>query len=88
MDQLLTSKGTPRAQKQNLDKSHENMAMKQKLNKKYRYNIYYIYYIYIYVYFEVPMGPLPTSKGPEGHHCAPFLPYQFWYSLFKVLKNR
>ena len=31
MDQLPTSKGTPRAKKQNLDKSHENMAIKQKL---------------------------------------------------------
>ena len=31
MEQLPTSKGTPRAQKQNLDKSHENMAINQKL---------------------------------------------------------
>ena len=31
MGQLPTSKGTPRAQKQNLDKSHEKMATKQKL---------------------------------------------------------
>ena len=35
MGPLPTSKGTPRAQKQNLDKSHENMAIKQKLDTKF-----------------------------------------------------
>ena len=56
-----TSKGTPRAQKQNLEKSHENMAIK---NVKAQKVIYY-------------RAPLYTIFS-----------YPFWYSLFKVKKNR
>ena len=36
-----TSKGTPRAQKQNLDKSHENMAIKTKIDR--RKNIFFYF---------------------------------------------
>ena len=41
-----TIKGTPRAQKQNLDKSHENMTIQQKLKKKKSY------------FFLSPHGPI------------------------------
>ena len=65
----------PRAQKQNLDKSHGNMAIKQILKEKNNINK------------SLWAHSLPTTKCPEVHHFTPFLPYQFQYSLFKVKKS-